>query len=147
MKSTQRWLPRTVLASAAAVMLVAGSAVSASAASWTSECYTKAGDRDRCGYDVSGQVAAQAYYKDLSGERRMCAWDTLADGHSAAVRFRPYGSTDAYRVKWAPNGSGTISCTSGRPGAAGTRWTMEACIGEYGSRILLSCEDLKVVTL
>lgn len=138
---------RAVLSVGLGIGLVFVAPLPAHAQNWTSNCKTISYDRDRCGYEVNGQVAAQAYYHDNVGERRMCAWDTLGDGHSAAVRYRRYGSTGAYSIKWNPNGKDSVACTAGRPGADGTRWTMEACIGEYGSRTLLSCDDLVVVTV
>lgn len=143
-----RWVARAALAAGATVAMVAASAPYAAAANYTSACWSKADSRDRCyGSSSTGSLAALAWYHDNPGERRMCASDELADGHSGAVRFRRYGSTGPWRIVWAHNGKGSINCTNGMPGENGQRFTMEACIGEYGTRALLSCDDLVVVTL
>lgn len=146
-KSPRRATSRIVLAVVAAVALLGVIAAPAQATKWVSECSTIPSDRDRCGYTQNADVAAQTYYNNASGERQLCVSDRLADGHSAAVRYRPYGSTSAWTIKWEANGYNTTACTAGRPGAAGTRWTIEACIGEFTPRTLLSCDDLKVITL
>jgi hypothetical protein len=145
---THRWVSRAGLAAATAAAMLSAAATNATAANYTSSCWSTSDHRDRCwGSYSSGSLAALAWYHDNTGERRMCASDELVDGHSGAVRFRRYGSTDAYRIVWAHDGKGSSACTSGMPGSNNQRFTMEACIGEYATRALLSCDNLVVVTL
>lgn len=147
MTFTRQWWARAVAVSCVSVAMAGALPHAQAATRYTSHCYSAAENRDRCTSYATPTLASQAYYDAAAGARRMCAYDALADGHSAAVRFKPVGSTDPYRIKWASGGQGSIGCSDGTPGTLGQRWTMEACIGEYGSRILLSCSDPVVVTL
>ncbi|SDU91705.1 hypothetical protein SAMN04488544_1934 [Microlunatus sagamiharensis] len=145
-------LLRAVLVGAAASAVVVAGAQTASAESYTANCYSDDGGNDCYGSPpaTSGlDLAARARYTDETN--KLCVADTQADGRSSVGVYWPAGEPGKKVRYWNHSGSGSTTCA----GLGGLRenadYRIQVCLGEWAkraaNRVVIACGPATAVRL